>query len=315
MAEAMRLPIALAALATTAAPLLAQPAAAPFQVRESGQSFATLQDAINAIGEGRGTIVVAPGRYKQCAVQGAGDIAYVAAEPGTVGFERVACEGKAALVLRGRSATVEGLIFDNIKVPDANGAGIRLEKGNLTVRESLFRDSEAGILSANDPSSSIVVERSTFSGLGRCDRDLACAHSIYIGDYGSLTVRRVRFERGRGGHYVKTRAARIEVTDSSFDDSAGKSTNYMIDLSAGATGTIARNVFVQGREKENHSAMVVVAAEGRANSSNGLKVSENDATLAPGMDKPTVLVADLSGDSISIDGNRLGMGVARFERR
>jgi hypothetical protein len=311
----MRLPLLLLAAGATAAPLLAQPATAPFQVRESGQGFATLQEAINAIGEGRGTILVAPGRYKQCAVQEAGDVTYVAAEPGTAALERVACEGKAALVVRGRSATVEGLIFDNIKVPDANGAGIRLEKGNLSVRESLFRDSESGILSANDPSSNILVERSTFSGLGRCDRGLDCAHSLYIGDYGSLTVRRVRFERGRGGHYVKTRAARIEVTDSSFDDSSGKTTNYMIDLSAGATGTIARNVFVQGREKENHSAMVMVAAEGRANSSDGLKVVQNDATLAPGMDRPTVLVADLSGDSISIDGNRLGKGVARFERR
>jgi hypothetical protein len=310
----MRFPVVLLGLAATA-PLLAQPAAAPFQVRESGQGFATLQEAINAIGDGRGTILVAPGRYKQCAVQEAGDVTYVAAEPGTAVLERVACEGKAALVVRGRSATVEGLIFDNIKVPDANGAGIRLEKGNLNVRESLFRDSESGILSANDPSSNILVERSTFSGLGRCDRGLDCAHSLYIGDYGSLTVRRVRFERGRGGHYVKTRAARIEVTDSSFDDTSGKTTNYMIDLSAGATGTIARNVFVQGREKENHSAMVMVAAEGRANSSDGLKVVQNDATLAPGMDRPTVLVADLSGDSISIDGNRLGKGVARFERR
>jgi hypothetical protein len=311
----MRLPFLLLAAAATAAPLLAQPATAPFQVRESGQGFATLQEAIDAIGEGRGTILVAPGRYKQCAIQQAGDITYAAAEPGTAGFERVACEGKAALVLRGRSATIEGLIFDNIKVPDGNGAGIRLEQGNLTVRESLFRDSESGILSHNDTASNILVERSTFSGLGRCDRGLDCAHSIYIGDYGSLTVRRVRFERGTGGHYVKTRAARVEVTDSSFDDTAGKTTNYMIDLPAGATGTIARNVFVQGRGKENHSAMIVVAAEGRTNSSDGLSVVQNDATLAPGMDKPTVLVADLSGDSIGIDGNRLGKGVARFERR
>ncbi len=65
-------------------------------------------------------------------------------------FDGVACEGKAALVLGGRSARVEGIVFQNIRVADANGAGIRLEAGDLIVRESLFRDGENGILVAND---------------------------------------------------------------------------------------------------------------------------------------------------------------------
>ena len=304
-----------AAAALAAAPLLAQAAEAPFEVRETGRAFATLQDAVSAIGDGRGTIVVAPGRHRQCAVQEAGEIAYVAAEPGTAVLERTACEGKAALVLRGRSARVEGLVFRGIFVSDANGAGIRLEKGGLTVSESLFADSESGILAGNDPSAAILVERSTFSGLGRCDRGLDCAHSIYIGDYGSLAVRRVRFERGSGGHYVKSRAARIEVADSSFDDSAGRATNYMIDLSAGAGGTIARNTFVQGRDKENYSAFVMVAAESRTNSSAGLVVTGNDASLVPGLARDTAFVADLSGERYRVEGNRLGKGIRSFEKR
>ena len=65
----------------------------------------------------------------------AASIAYVAREPGTAIFDGVACEGKAALVLGGRSARVEGIVFQNIRVPDANGAGIRLEAGDLVVRE------------------------------------------------------------------------------------------------------------------------------------------------------------------------------------
>jgi hypothetical protein len=159
------------------------------------------------------------------------------------------------------------------------------------------------------------VERSTFSGLGRCDRGLACAHSIYIGEYGSLTVRRTRFDRGRGGHYVKSRAPRIEVSDSSFDDVAGSTTNYMIDLSAGAGGTIARNVFVQGRGKENYSALIAVAGEGRVNSSAALSIADNDASLAPGMNKPTVLVADWSGEVTRIGANRLAPRIGRYEKR
>jgi len=301
-------------VALVAGPALAQ-GSAPYTVAETGQAFGSLQQAVQAIGGGRGTIVVAPGRWRDCAVQQAGDVTFRAAEPGTAIFDGGACEGKATLVLRGRAATVEGLIFQNVRVHDANGAGIRLERGALTVRETLFRNSESGILSADDPSSRILVERSTFSGLGRCDRGLACAHSIYIGEFGSLTVRASRFERGQGGHYVKTRARRIEVSDSSFDDSAGHTTNYMIDLSGGATGLIARNTFVQGRDKENYSAMITVAPEGTVHDASGLTVTGNDASLAPGAEHGTSFVVGFNDAAIRVEGNRLGPRIERFERR
>ena len=58
-----------------------------------------------------------------------GRIAYVATEPGKVIFTRIACEGKAALVLRGRGAQVQGIVFSHIEVGDGNGAGIRIERG------------------------------------------------------------------------------------------------------------------------------------------------------------------------------------------
>ncbi|MFC4194241.1 right-handed parallel beta-helix repeat-containing protein [Novosphingobium lubricantis] len=293
----------------------AQNARTPYTLIESGRSFAALQEAVNAIGDGTGTIRIAPGVYRDCAVQQAGDVGFVAQVPGQTVFDGAACEGKAAIVARGRATRVEGLIFQNIRVPDANGSGIRLEHGNLTVRQSWFRDSEQGILSADDPAASVLIEKSTFTRLGRCDRGLSCAHSLYFGDYGSVTVRRSRFEAGRGGHYVKSRARRVEVTQSSFDDTGGRTTNYMIDLPAGATGRIADNVFVQGQDKENYSAFVAIAAEGRVNTSSGLAIVGNDARFAPGISRSSAFVADWSGDSLAIGANALGTGLARFEKR
>lgn len=290
----------------------AQGGAAPFLVQESGQGFSRLQDAVDAIGDGVGTILIAPGRYRQCAVQEAGQVAFVAAEPGTAVFDGVACEGKAALVLDGQGASVSGLVFQNIRVPDENGAGIRLQQGNLTVSETLFRDSQSGILSHSDPEATLRIERSTFSGLGYCGDD--CAHSIYIGNYGRLIVDRVRFERGTGGHYVKMRGAQVEIINSSFDDSGGSATNYMIDLPNGATGTIAGNTFVQGKGKENYTAMIVVAAEEIFHSSARLAVTGNVASVAAGA-KPTSFVVDFAGEPLLIEGNRLGEGVQKFERR
>lgn len=304
---------ACAALALVA--LSGQTRPAPYTLVETGQGFGALQQAVDAIGDRAGTIRVAPGRYRDCAVQTAGSVSFVAQVPGEAVFDGAACEGKATLVLRGRSAQVSGLTFTNIRVPDGNGAGIRLEAGDLAVAQSWFRDSQQGILTANDPAASILVEKSTFTRLGTCEGAGGCAHSLYVGDYGALTVRRCRFEAGRGGHYVKSRAARIEVSQSSFDDSRGKATNYMIDLPAGASGRIAENWFVQGLDKENYSAFVAVAAEGRVNSSNGLAISGNDARLAPGVERTTVFVADWSGDRLALGANRLGMGLTRFEKR
>ena len=305
---------AIAALAV-AVPGSAKEGPSPFTVVETGKGYARLQAAVDAIGSGKGTISIAPGHYGQCAVQAAGDISYLATEPGSAILDGVACEDKAALVLRGRSAEVSGLTFQGIRVRDFNGAGIRLEHGDLTVAQSWFRDSQEGILTGDDPNGLLVVDQSTFTRLGTCEGSGGCAHSVYTGNYGQLRVTRSRFEQGRGGHYLKSRAARVEVASCSFDDSDGKGTNYMIDLPDGATGQISNNWFVQGRDKENYSAFIAVAAEGKDHSSAGLTVVGNDARFAPGVSRNSAFVADWSGEKLAIGNNKLGAGLKRFEER
>lgn len=289
--------------------------AAPFRNAETGRGYTSLQAALDGIGDGEGTILIAPGTYRQCAVQQAGVIAFRASVPGQTVFDGATCEGKAAFVLRGAAASIDGIIFQNMRVPDANGAGIRLEKGDLTVTRAIFRNSEQGILTAEDRAGRITIDQSTFSGLGRCDRGLSCAHSVYVGGYGSLTVTNSRFERGNGGHYVKSRAAKVDIRDNAFDDTRGRETNYMIDLPNGAIGSITGNIFVQGGSKENYSAFITVAPEGRQQTSAGLSVNANEASIAPGVDRETVFLADWSGDRIALGGNRLGRGLKPFEKR
>jgi hypothetical protein len=293
----------------------AQQAGAPFTVVETGQGFSSLQQAVDAIGNATGNVAIAPGIYRQCAIQQAGNVSFMATEPGRVIFDGVACEGKAALVLRGRSARVSGIIFQNMEVGDGNGAGIRIEQGNLIVAQSWFRDSQQGILSAQDGGSTIVVDKSTFTRLGTCEFSAGCAHSIYVGAYGHLRVTRSRFEQGRGGHYVKSRSARVDVASSSFDDTAGRFTNYMIDLPAGSVGQITNNWFVQGTEKENHSAFIAVGAESNDNTSNGLRIAGNNARLSPNTEWGSTFVANWSGDTLNIGQNTLGQGLQPYERR
>ena len=303
----------LIAAAVVAAPAPAQTGGAPYSI--DGRGFSRLQDAVDAIGEGQGTITIAPGYHRDCAVQTAGRIAFVASVPGQAIFDGVTCEGKAALVLRGAGARIDGIVFQNMRVPDGNGAGIRLETSDLEVVNAMFRNSEEGILTADDPEATLSIDRSTFSRLGRCDRGLSCAHSVYTGIYGRVIVTRTRFEKGSGGHYFKSRGISVDVRDNSFDDTQGTATNYMIDLPSGSVGQIAGNMFVQGRDKENYSALIAVAAEERKNPSRGLVIQGNRASLPAGMDRKSVFVADWSGEALAIGANELGAGLAKFEKR
>lgn len=307
------IPLVLAAIAPAA---VAQPAAAPFVIAETGQGFPTLDAAVSTILNGQsGTILIAPGTYRECTVQASGKIAFKAREPGTVVFDGVACEGKAAFVLRGEGSSVDGIIFRNIRVPDGNGAGIRNETSDLTVTNAMFLDSQEGILGATDRPIRISIDQSTFAGLGQCDETPDCAHSIYLATPGQVTVTRSRFERGRGGHYLKLRVANVRITDNSFDDTRGKNTNYMIDLSEGGTGVIAGNTFVQGTAKENWSGLIVVAAEAKTYSSQGLIVQGNVASLAPGQTKSPAFVASGSRQRVQVADNKIGPGIRMFEQR
>jgi hypothetical protein len=309
-----------AALLSSALVLLAAPAhsqrTGPFTVAETGQSFMQLQKAVDAIeqGSGTGTIRIAPGRYADCAVQEKGSIAFVAEQPGQSIFDKAICESKGTLVLRGQASHVEGLVFTHMEVPDGNGAGIRMEQGTLTVKNAMFIDGQSGILSANDLTGDITIDQSTFAGLGK-DPTGNGAHGIYIGGKGGLRVLRSRFERGNGGHYLKSRVPRVEIVGNSFDDSRGSHTNYAIDLSWGAVGRIADNSFVQGPNKDNYSTMITVAPEGRENSSAGLVIENNRAWVAPGFDNETTFVGNWTREQVVVRNNTLHKQIEPYAQR
>ena len=124
-----------------------------------------------------------------------------------------------------------------------------------------------------------------------------------------------RFERGTGGHYLKSRAPRVEILNNSFDDSQGQDTNYMIDLPEGAVGRIAGNTFVQGTGKENYATLIAVHAEEGDNPSAGLVIEDNVASVAPGFGWTTAFVGDWSGEALVVRNNRLGPRITEFARR
>ncbi len=299
-----------------AATALAVPAAAqgsdPFTVEETGKSYRTLQAAVDAI-SAKGTILIAPGRYSGCAIQEKGVVTYKARQTGTAIFDGGVCEDKATLVLRGRGALVDGLTFTNISVADRNGAGIRQERGDLVVLNSRFERSETSILTTDDHLLKTTVDRSQFSQLGRCSS--TCSHSIYIGQIDRFQLTRSTFEQGFGGHYVKSRAREVLISENRIDDSQGRGTSYLIDLSEGAVGEVSRNILIKGRAADNRCCMITVAPEGGKNPSEGLKIIGNDASLGQGALYSTSFVSNWSGETLAIADNKVGSRVTTLQNR
>jgi hypothetical protein len=117
-------------------------------------------------------------------------------------------EDKAIWVVRGNDTTIEGIEFSGAKVPDGNGAGIRLEGAGLTVRDCYFHDNENGILTSANPASDIVVEHSEFAHNGFGD---GYTHNLYIGNVRSFTLRFSYVHQALVGHNVKSRALRATL--------------------------------------------------------------------------------------------------------
>jgi len=115
-----------------------------------GQPFALPSEAAAAAQDGD-TIEISAGTYRDVAIWRASRLTI----RGVGGRPRIdagggGAAGKATWVIAGRRVVVENVELTGSRVPDKNGAGIRAEGGDLTLREVLIHGNEIGILSALD---------------------------------------------------------------------------------------------------------------------------------------------------------------------
>jgi hypothetical protein len=180
-------------------------------------------------------------------------------------------EGKAIWVIKGSDTTVEAIEFSDAKVPDQNGAGIRLEGPGLTVRDCFFHDNENGILTGANPVSDIVVERSEFANNGYGDGQ---THNLYIGGVRSFTLRFSYVHHAVVGHNVKSRALKsLIVYNRIMDEKDGRS-SYAVEFPNGGIALVIGNVIQHGPDTEN-STLVSFGAEGLKYPRNELYVVNN----------------------------------------
>ena len=252
-----------------------------------------------AVAKDGDVVRIDPGDYVDCAIWRANRLVLQAPE-GTAHIRDRACAGKAIWVISGADVTVDHITFSGARVPDQNGAGIRAEGRDLTVRNSRFLDNENGLLAAPVEGSTVLIEGSAFERNGKCAAN--CAHGIYVSGIDRLKVVDSAFRAQRQGHHIKSGARALEVIGSTIEDGPEGTASYLIDVTSGGEVVIADNVMQKGPKSENRSAAIHIAGEGLQDSpayriSNNRFRSDNPHEVAF-VRNQTVVPAALEGNRL-----------------
>jgi hypothetical protein len=187
--------------------------------------------------------------------------------------------GKGTWVVVGSNVVVENVEMYGAKVPDQNGAALRLEGTNFTLRSSFLHDNENGILTGANLNSKIVVEYSEF---GHNGYGTGYTHNLYIGNVGSLTFRYNYSHDAHVGHNLKSRARVNTIAYNRFSSlnagetgstAAGKP-SYEINLPNAGTSYVIGNVIQQPSSNSN-PIMLSYGEEGASNPGHDLYVVNN----------------------------------------
>lgn len=194
---------------------------------------------------------------------------------GVGGRPHLDAQGRSALeqgtwVFRANDITVENVEFSGARAPHRNGSGIRFVGRNLTIRDSVFHDNEAGVLTWKDPASDILIERSVFFRNGYGDGQ---SHNIYIGNVRSFTLRFSHSHDAHVGHNVKSRAATNYILYNRITDEDDGDASYLIDLPEGGRAFVVGNVLEKGIKTLNKIA--ISFASERKNATGQLVVASN----------------------------------------
>ena len=239
-----------------------------------GQTYATPCAAIAAAPAGSTILIDAAGNY-------AGDVCAWSTNSltlrGVNGRPRIDAagnhaQGKAIWVIVGNDTTIENVELSGCRVPDGNGAGIRQEGRNLTVRRAYFHDNENGILAGDNTGSTILIEYSEFARNGAGD---GMTHNLYINHVDTL-IFRYNWSRGANvGHLLKSRARQNFVLYNRLTGETGGTESYEINLPSGGASYVIGNLIQQPSTSPNGAMLDYLSEPGSANPDDHLFVVNN----------------------------------------
>jgi len=284
------------ALAVGALAACGDPATARTLVVGPGLAFAVPSQAAREAAEGD-TVTIAPGTYFDCAIWQASRLTIRGTGLDVVITDR-ACAGKAAFVIQGNDVTVSGLTFQRIRVPDGNGAGIRAEGRNLTVRDSRFVNNQVGILAG--AGGTLLITGSTFSA-NRGGSEEQPLPAVLAGAPDLLRIEHSVFEQARGGLHIRSSAQRTDLVDNHLSDEGGGMTGPLVLIDGGIV-TLTGNTIDLAPEAAPRPGAVLVRGDADAIAVRG------NTLIEPKGDVP--LLRNWSGAGATQGGNDVPPNVA-----
>jgi hypothetical protein len=236
-----------------------------------GERIATIGEAARLARDGE-VIEIRPGTYRgqpavwtqnRLLIRGSGE------RPVMLGGN---AEGKGIWVVRGGQVRIENIEFRGARVADFNGAGIRFEKGQLSVHGCRFVDNEMGLLTNNLASQTLEISDSEFADAPHHPGDLH--HLLYVGAIGKFVLRGSRFSGGHLGHLVKSRARESHVLYNLLVDGKEGKASYELEFPNGGLVFVLGNAIGQSAGTDN-PALVSYGAEGPRWPDNALYLTHN----------------------------------------
>ena len=239
-----------------------------------GQQFARIDTAVQAAHSGD-TIQVQAGTYTNNFLWINKSLTLQAVNGEVRMVETVSPPNRKAMIVAGvkgtgMTITINGFDISGVKVPDANGAAIRYEGGNLRLNNVYFHNNQEGLLGVADVTGSISINHSEFAFNGDGSGH---THNLYVGQIASLSVTNSYFHDVKEGHEIKSRAANNTITGNRIFDLTSTS-SYSIDLPNAGNATISGNIIEQGRNAHNPN-IIAYGEEGASNIGRTLKITGN----------------------------------------
>ncbi|MCZ4313792.1 hypothetical protein O4H66_10315 [Comamonadaceae bacterium G21597-S1] len=268
----------------------------------------TLADAARIARPGT-TIEVDPGNYHADVAVWLHDNVTLRAPRGRARLvaHGAAAEGKGIWVVRANGMRVEGFDFEGCRVPSRNGAGIRLDRGSLHVKDCSFRFNEMGLLTNNDPGTSLMVEDCEFAHNLRPDGH---NHNLYAGQIARLTVVGSYFHHAHVGHLLKSRARMNRIFYNRLIDEPGGTASYELEFPNGGVAHVVGNLIGQNPETEN-AHLISFGAEGLKWPRNELQLIHN--TLLNPLATGGVYLRVAGGADTIVARNNLLLGTGTLE--
>ncbi|MCC6599997.1 MAG: T9SS type A sorting domain-containing protein [Crocinitomicaceae bacterium] len=157
---------------------------------------------------------------------------------------------------------IENIVFEGAQISDANGAngaGIRFQARNLTVKSCLFIHCQNGILEGHGSvtDSNVIIEQCEFSQNGYQlpnDPDYSgYEHHLYIGaSTDTLVITNCYLHDPRGqANSIKSRAQRSFILYNMIDEAEGYG-SWEINIAQGGLNVLIGNIIIQGTSGANH---------------------------------------------------------------